>query len=182
MSSVSTFNSGMESALWDLSLGTRLPAGIMWSHQSQQVVYSKVPYILMFNSTYKAANSAADFFSEFCWCGGKLVFLPHIVGSASLLHFSTICLYEWDDWCDGLGITRHLGSHVLSMLSQTEHLVVPLQQPVPQPRSIKVQIFPEHANSSLLSAWLLLAYRQTQSYLWLVLCHITLLQNLCALK
>ena len=69
-----------------------------------------------------------------------MVFLPHIVGSTSLLHFGTICSY---DWCDGLGITRHYGSDVLSMLSQTEHLVVPLQQPVPQPRSIKVQIFPE---------------------------------------
>ena len=76
-----------------------------------------------------------------------MVFLPHIVGSTSLLRFSTICLYEWDDWCDRLGITRHLGSDVLSMLSQTEHLVVPLQQPVPQPRSIKVQIFPERGDA-----------------------------------
>ena len=71
--------------------------------------------------------------------------LAFIVGSTSLIlvHFGTICLYEWDNWCDGLGITRHYGSDVLSIFFQTEHLVVPVQQPVPPPRSIKVQIFPE---------------------------------------
>lgn len=40
--------------------------------------YNEVCMFLMFNSTYKAAGPAADFFSEFCWCGGKLVSLPPI--------------------------------------------------------------------------------------------------------
>lgn len=109
MSSVPAFNSCMESAhivLWDLKPGNKTAS---WYNviSCTNWVYSKV-WLLYLDvySTSRAANSAADFFSEFCWC--KLVFLPHIVGSTSLLHFSTICLYEWDDRCDALGINKTL--------------------------------------------------------------------------
>lgn len=47
-------------------------------HDLNNSSYNEVCMFLMFNSTYKAAGPAADFFSEFCWCGGKLVSLPPI--------------------------------------------------------------------------------------------------------